>query len=168
MPIPRTRDELIDQVESSFARLQAELDAAGPRIGNLPCVDEWSVKDLLAVRAWWTEHVVDWVEAGRRGETPVTPAEGYRWSETPRLNSDIVRRARCASYRSLRTRLTCGYGRAMALIDSLTDEELLGIGTFPWTGKYPVSRWLSINTARQYTTARSFVRKALRENSKPE
>ena len=162
MPIPRTRDDLIEQIESSFAKLQAELDAAGPRAGSLHCVDDWSVKDLLAVRVWWTESVVDWIEAGRRGETPVTPAEGYRWRETPRLNNDIVKRARRESFRSLRARLLDGYQRVMALIEELEDTELLDVGEFEWAGNYPVSRWLSINTARQYTTARSFLRKAIR------
>lgn len=74
MPIPTTRNELIDLVTSSFTRLREELDGAEPNLSNLRCIDEWSVKDLLAVRAWWTERVVDWIEAGQRGEKPVTPA----------------------------------------------------------------------------------------------
>lgn len=164
MPIPSTRLELTNLIRSTFEKLQQELDAAGPRAASLPCVDDWSVKDLLAVRLWWTEHVVGWIEAGRRGESPVTPAEGYRWRETPRLNHDIVRRARRVSYRTLRRRLELGYGRVMDTIDDLDDAELLEPGVFGWAGKYPVSRWLSINTARQYTTARSFLRRALKEH----
>ena len=166
MPIPRTRTELTDLVGSTFAKLQAEIEAAGPRAGSLPRVDDWTVKDLLAVRVWWTEHVIDWIEAGLRGETPVTPAEGYRWRETPRLNADIVRKSRRESYRSLRTRLQHAFERVMDTIDSLDDRQLLGVGAFAWVGKYPVSRWLSINTARQYTTARSFIRRALKEHRK--
>ncbi len=163
MPIPTTRSELEEQVRSSFAKLKDELDSAGPKIGKLPCVDDWSVKDLLAVRVWWTASVIDWIEAGRRGDVPVTPAEGYRWNETPRLNADIVKQSRRESYRSLREKLYRGYERVMSTIDSLDDHELLDIGAFDWAGKYPLSRWLSINTARQYTTARTFVRRALRE-----
>lgn len=163
MPIPKTRAELRSQLQASFKKLQAELDAAGPGIGGLACVDDWSVKDLLAVRAWWTERVVEWVEAGRRGECPVTPAAGYRWRETPRLNADIVKAARRASYRSIRKRLQDGYEHARRTIDALNDRELLEVGAFAWAGRYPISRWLSINTVRQYTTARSFIRCALRE-----
>ena len=164
MPIPKTRIELTDYVSSTFEKLHAELDAAGRQAGNLLCVDDWSVRELLAVRAWWTGRVIDWVEAGRRGERPVTPAEGYRWKETPRLNADIVRKARRESYRSIRQRLEAGYQRVMRTIDSLDDRELLETGVFPWAGSYPISRWISINTARQYTTARTFIRKALREH----
>jgi len=164
MPIPHTRAELTDLTCSSFEKLHAELQAAGTGAGSLPCVDEWNVKDLLAVRAWWTEHVVDWIEAGRRGERPVTPAEGYRWSETPRLNADVVKQTQREPYHAVRARLERGYERVVATIDSLDDRELLEVGVFAWAGKYPIARWISLNTARQYTTARKFIRRALREH----
>ena len=164
MAIPNTRAELTDLTSSTFKKLKAELEAAGPQVGALSCVDDWSVKDLLVVRAWWTENVVEWIEAGRRGGIPLTPAEGYRWNETPRLNADIVRAARRESYRSVHARLERGFERVMHTIDVLDDTELLGVGVYEWAGKYPISRWISINTARQYTTARTFIRRALREH----
>ena len=164
MPIPKTRAELTSQARSSYEKLRTELDEAGPCIANLPCVDNWSVKDLLAVRTWWTEHVIDWVEAGQRGERPVTPAPGYRWKETPRLNADVVMENRQRSYRSIRVKLEQGFQRVMDTIDSLDDRELLEVGVFLWAGKYPISRWVSINTTRQYLTARTYIRRALREN----
>ncbi len=165
MPIPKSRKELVDQVRTSFTKLRDELDAAGPGIAELPCVDEWSVKDLLVVRTWWTEHVIDWLEAGKRGEVPTTPATGYRWNETPRLNADVVNEGCRESYRAIRKRLEQGYRRVMETIDSLDDSELLEVGNFAWAGKYPVSRWISINTTRQYLTARTYIRRAIRENS---
>lgn len=166
MPIPRTRKELIDLVQTSFARLGAELDEGGPRLGSLRCVDEWTVKDLLAVRAWWTESVVDWVQAGLRGETPITPAKGFSWKETPRLNAQVVRANRTRSYRKIRERLDRGVARVLDTIDGLDDAQLLQVGVFAWAGKWPVSRWISLNTARQYTTARVFIRRALRIREK--
>jgi len=162
MPIPKSRSDLRNSVCDTFDKLQAELDAAGPRAGGLACVDDWTVKDLLAVRLWWTEQVVAWIDAGRRGRIPVTPAEGYRWKDTPRLNADIVRRSRRQSFRSIRQQLEQGYRRVLRTIDELDDKELLEIGAFEWAGNYPVARWLSINTTRQYTTARTFVRRAIK------
>jgi len=162
MPIPTTRNELVQLVETTFRKLREELDAAGPDVADLPCVDDWSIKDLLAVRAWWTESIIEWVEAGRRGESPITPAPGYRWNETPRLNAEIVRDARPQSYAEIWGRLTRGQSRVLEVIDSLSDRELLEVGAFRWADKWPISRWISINTQRQYTTARSFIRNALR------
>ena len=167
MPIPKTRNELTELVTTSFAKLRTELDDGGPALAELPCVDNWSVKDLLAVRAWWTESVVDWIEAGRRGETPTTPATGYGWKETPRLNENVVQAARNQSYRTIRTRLERGMARVLTTIDALDNTELLEVGAFDWAGKWPIARWLSVNTARQYTTARTFIRRALRERDRP-
>ena len=130
MPIPKTRAELRASVCTEYGKLAGELDAAGPRAGSIPCVDDWTIKDLLAVRTWWTESVVAWVAAGRRGEMPKTPAEGYRWNETPRLNADIVRRSRRQSYRSIRDRLQLGYEQVLRTIDDLGDRELLQAGVF--------------------------------------
>ena len=162
MPIPKTRPELRESVCSTFRKLSDDLDAAGPRAGNLPCVDDWSIKDLLAVRVWWTTSVIDWIEDGRRGDTPVIPAEGFRWSETPRLNANIVKKSRRDSYRAIRAKLQRAFERVIQTIDALDDRELLDAGAYEWAGKYPLSRWISINTTRQYTTARSFVRRALK------
>ena len=79
------------------------------------------------------------------------------------LNADVVKKSKRESYRSIRRKLESGFERVITAIDSLDDNELLNIGAFEWAGNYPVSRWISINTARQYTTARTFVRRALRE-----
>ena len=162
MPIPETRTELVDLVRASYAKLHGELGQLDEEIGALLCVDDWSVKDLLAVRVWWTEHVVEWIDAGRRGEVPETPAPGYRWKETPRLNADVVAAARDESLERTLARLDRGFTRVMATIDALDDEELCKVGVFEWAGNYPVCRWISINTARQYTTARTYIRRVLR------
>ena len=163
MPIPKTRQELIDDVVSSFTKLSQDLDRGGEQLADMICVDDWSTRDMLAVRVWWTEHVVQWVGAGLRGESPVTPAKGYRWRETPRLNADIIKQSRGVSFPQLRKRLEVGYHSVLDIIARLDDKQLLEQRVFPWAGSYPVSRWLSINTARQYTTARSFVRRVIRE-----
>ncbi len=160
--IPKSRRHLIEMTRTNFEKLRLELDQAGSRIASLPCTDEWDVKELLAVRAWWTEAVIEWVGVGLQGGTPITPAEGYRWSETPRLNNDIARSAKRMSFKSIINRLNDGFAALMLLIDSLDDRELLEVGVFEWAGEHPIARWLSLNTARQYTTARALIRKAIR------
>lgn len=160
--IPQSRDHLLDMVQTSFAKLADELDAAGPDVAALPCVDDWSVKDLLAVRAWWTESVVRWIDEGREAESLELPAAGYRWQETPRLNAAIVEQAREQAYEQIVARLHAGYRQVLATIDGLDDHELLDPRAFSWAGKYPIARWISLNTARQYTTARTFIRRALK------
>jgi hypothetical protein len=163
MPIPTTRAELTELVTATWDKLAADLERVDAEVAEAVCVDDWTVRDLLSVRVWWSESVLDWIEAGERGEHPVTPAPGYTWKETPRLNADIIERSRDIGVGALIDRLTAAAGRILPLIDSLDDHELLDRGHFEWAGNYPISRWISINTARQYTTARTYVRRALRE-----
>jgi hypothetical protein len=162
MPIPTTRAELVEQVSSAYVKLREELASAGPEISELECVDDWTVKEVIAVRSWWTNAVVDWVEAGREGRTLSLPAEGFRWNETPRLNRRIVADASEQDYELTIRRFEIGFERVIACIEALSDRELLEPGAFAWAGKWPISRWISINTARQYVTARTFVRRAIR------
>ena len=159
MPIPQTRKELVDQIETAFEKLNADLRNVGAEMADSICVDDWSVKDMLAVRLWWTRSVLNWVDQGRRGKVPVTPAKGYRWNETPRLNATVVEKSRQRSLQSIVADLRRQYKRLLATIDSLDDDELLQIGAFEWAGRYPISRWLSINTTRQYQTARTYIRR---------
>lgn len=160
--IPKTREALTSQLGKAYDTLQSLLDQAGPRSGGLACTEDWSLKDLLAVRVWWVEALVEWMEAGQRGVVPELPAAGYTWRETPRLNDDTVRANRRTSLRSLRHRLEDAHNDVVRHIASLNDDALLTPGHFPWAGSYPVARWISMNTTRQYTTAAQMVRKALR------
>ncbi len=166
MPIPTTRAELTDLVTSSWDKLAADLERVDGEVAEMVCVDDWTVREMLSVRVWWTESVLDWIDAGKRGERPVTPAPGYAWKETPRLNADIIGRSRDLSFGTLVQRLTAGAERTLATIASLDDHELLGRRHFEWAGNYPIARWISINTARQYTTARTYVRRVLRESGR--
>ncbi|MEM7019256.1 MAG: ClbS/DfsB family four-helix bundle protein, partial [Pseudomonadota bacterium] len=97
---------------------------------------------------------------GRRGEFPVTPAPGYSWRETPQLNETIVKESRDEPYSSLCERLQQAYTRIHQTIDALSDQELFEPNVFEWAGKTPIARWISINTARQYDTARKYIRRA--------
>jgi hypothetical protein len=152
---------LIRELNSGYAKLNAELDRAGSAVGALTGIGQWTIKDLLSVRAWWTEQVVAWIESGRAGEKPVLPARGFKWTETPRLNDSIVEASRADSYATVRARLNAAFHRATVVIDSLTDRELLEPGVFAWAGKWPLARWISINTTRQYATALTFIRRAV-------
>lgn len=107
MPIPTSRAELTSQICTSYEKLREELDDAGSSIADAPCVDDWTVKDLLAVRTWWTENVMYWVVAENRQK----------------------------SDRATRSRLDQGYRRVLATIELLDDTELLEVGVYPWAGK---------------------------------
>ena len=46
-----------------------------------------------------------------------------------------------------------------------TRDELVEVGVFAWAERWPVARWVSVNTATQYETLRKRVRAAGRRRS---
>ncbi len=165
MSIPTSRADLIESMKTSFASLRLETEKLDEELAALICVDDWSIKDLLSVRLWWTDKVCEWIDAGLGGSTPVLPAPGYSWRETPRLNADIIAQSRDTSLSETLGALEDAFNRALATADSLSDRELLARHEFEWAGKLPLVRWISINTTRQYVTARTYIRRALRNSS---
>ncbi len=150
----------MDLVTTTSRKLFEDLDRVDAKIAAQVCVDDWTVRDLLTVRVWWTEHVIDWVEAGERDEEFDVPAPGYGWGETPALNQATVETDDRA-FPELVARLREGVARVLATIERLDDRALLEPGRFAWAGKYPIARWISMNTATQYASARAIVRRRL-------
>jgi len=163
MPIPKTRQELRNQIMTEFQKLDAELKKTDDESANVICIDEWSIKDIMAVRLWWTRNVLNWIDKGKLGEIPELPAAGYNWNETPRLNENTVDKSRGRTFASIVSAFRRQYSRLLTTIDELDDDELLKAGFFEWAGTYPVSRWLSINTVRQYHTARTLISRTRRK-----
>lgn len=146
-----------------FARLRTELDDCLETLADVDCIDDWTVKELLAVRLWWSKSVLDWVADGKTGKQFALPSDTFSWKETPQLNASIIKDSRNTKIGIIWRRLQKQYERLLTVIDDLTDQELLEVGAFPWAGRYPISRWLSLNTVRQYRTARKHVRAAKRK-----
>lgn len=78
----------------------------------------------------------------------------------------VTMAARSELFASVRRRLEKGYERVLATIDWLADGQLLEAGIFGLAGKPPVARGLSINSARQGTTARPAIRRAMRQRER--
>ncbi|MEM7101152.1 MAG: ClbS/DfsB family four-helix bundle protein [Pseudomonadota bacterium] len=166
MAIPQTRADLLNQLQPAYAKLHHELQRFDEKTAQNFCVESgtsapaWRVKDLIAVRAWWSESLVQWIARGRCDDrTFELPAPGYGWNETPRLNNDVVQERYTHTFADSLRRLDFAYQEVIELIDLLSDQQLSAKHQFFWAGNYPVCRWISINTTRQYTTARTLLRK---------
>ena len=107
--------------------------------------------------------MVSWVRISRAGGVLDLPAPGYKWSETPRLNDDVAAKVRRESYRSVRQRLQRAYEQVHEVIAEVDDRQLCTAGAFDWSGKYGACGTINLNTARQYRTATSFIKRALKQ-----
>jgi hypothetical protein len=65
-----------------------------------------------------------WYEAGRRGETPHTPAEGFKWSQLPALNQQIYEQYKNWPLEKVFEAFRASHRRAVELIQSSPRSRL--------------------------------------------
>ena len=120
----------------------------------------WSVKDILAHLVEWQQMNFDWYAAGQRGEKPAMPAPGFTLRELPRLNQMIYRKHHRRPLRAVLQDYESYHARILALIHTLSDEDLVTLGRFSWTGpSWTLSDYLRASTAAHYLWARTRIRR---------
>ena len=129
----------------------------------------WSVKDILAPLVEWQQMNLDWYEAGLRGEKPAIPAPGMTLRELPRLNQMIYRKHHRRKLEEVCQDYRLNHERVVALIESLSDEDLVQLGRYSWTGpSWTLSDYLRASTAAHYLWARTRIRRWWRAQTRKE
>jgi hypothetical protein len=127
----------------------------------------WSVKDVLAHLIEWQRMNLDWYAAGLRGEKPAMPAPGYTLRELPRLNQMIYRKHHRRSLQAVLRDYRSYHERVVALVEALSDEDLVTVGRFSWTGpSWTLSDYLRASTVAHYLWARTRIRRWWRAQEK--
>ncbi len=150
--------------------IRAEHDALCARLAEIPkgrhrepgvWGEGWSVTDLVAHLAEWHLLFLTWYEEGQKGATPQLPAPGYKWSELPRLNRDIWQRHRTRSMAQVRHDFDSGYDRILAIVERLSEKQLMSPGQFAWTGRNPLRTYLGGTTSSHYRFAMKVLKRWL-------
>ena len=147
-----SKDQLLSQIREEHDRLLELVDGFTPDQRKKPGVwgDRWTLTDLLAHLAEWHEMFLRWYRDGLAGLEPDMPAPGFKWNETPRLNREIWAKHKERSWVEVRAEFDRTYEETVALVENVSEKELLEPGHFPWTGKKPLTTYLGPNTASHY------------------
>jgi len=161
--------ELLSEIQRERIALEDTLALLTPRQMTRPGVTRggWSVKDVLAHLVEWQEMNLDWYAAGLRGEKPAMPAPGFTSRELPRLNQMIYRKHHRRSLRAVMRDYRSYHERVVELIESLSDDDLVTLNRFSWTGpSWTLSDYLRASTAAHYLWARTRIRRWWRAQEK--
>lgn len=151
-----------------LADIQKEHDLLCAQLGEIPASrlrepgvwgNGWTVNDLVAHLAEWQAMFLTWYDDGQKGLTPPMPAPGYKWNETPRLNQAIWEKHQSRLPAKVRTDFDQGYVKILALVQSLSEKQLLTPGVFAWTGKNALVTYVGANTASHYRFALKVLKK---------
>jgi len=164
MPRPQEKFQLITESRDEYQALESFLAKLDPQQRTEPSIlGEWSVKDVLAHLYEWQQMFFGWYETGLRGETPLTPAEGFKWNQLPALNRKIYEKHRETPLDQAMEFLRESHQKMMTLIESLSHEEIFTPGYFPWTKTGSLMSYIRANAGNHYRWARTGMRKGLKK-----
>jgi len=162
-----SRDHLLSDIRKERARLFELVDAVPPDQRKQPGVwgDDWTLTDLLAHLAEWHAMFLRWYRDGLAGRDPDMPAPGYKWNETPRLNREIQARHSDRPFDEVLADFDRTYDAIVALVEELSEDELLQSGHFAWTGEKHLTTYLGPNTASHYRFAIKVLKRWQRQHN---
>ena len=164
MAIPNSKQELLDAINSTYAKLAQELARVPPALSRKPVLEgqvagtRMSVCDLLAYLVGWNELVLHWhaqLRDGKRIEDIAFPAEGFTWNALGKLAQRFYADYAELGMDDLLQRLEQAKNQLLALVESHDDAQLYGQ---PWYTHYTMGRMIQFNTASPYANARTRLR----------
>src|SRR5450756_2969857 len=160
MPKPINKQQLLDEAQKKYEVLERQFASFTPEEMVRPgVIGTWSIKDTLAHLLEWQKMLMDWYEAGLRGETPVVPAEGYNWSQLPALNQAIYERCRDTALDDVRSQLDASHKHMLEVVASLSEEELFTPGRYAWIGINTLASYVDSCAGDHYRWALSGIRR---------
>lgn len=111
-----------------------------------------SAKDILAHVALWERLLCDAIDTSLRGETPVWPEPGATIGDVDAINEREFVAARARPPAEVRDASAASFGRAIRLIESLSEEQVSDPRAFAWVARrgVPLSVIVRANMDEHY------------------
>jgi hypothetical protein len=150
----KSKPELLELTYSEHEKLVQKISGMIPDELVYPgSMGLWSVKDILQHLVDWEQRWIGWYEAGKRGETVITPEPGYNWRQMGLLNEKYRLMHKDRPLNEVMEDFSASFTQILKVIGKIPEEEMLTIGVYPWTGKYPLLTWIAGNTCEHYRWA---------------
>lgn len=166
MSIPKSKNELIKDIELSYCKLQKELKSIPDNLTKSKSMKghvkeiKMSVCNLVAYLIGWGNLVLKWHKIKEQGKEPIFPEVGYKWNELGELAQKFYIDYENNNYQTLLKKYDKVVKDILKLIeekDNKTLYELL------WYEKYTMGRMIQFNTSSPYKNAYLRIRKWKKE-----
>lgn len=167
MPIPGSREELLEAIETSYERLAGDLGTVpAQKTGEATLEGHargtvMSVHNLVSYLLGWNHLVLKWIELDAKGKPIDFPETGFKWNQLGALAQKFHADYDAVPFDRLLQDLEAAKRKIVDFISGQTDERLYGA---PWYGKHTLGRMIQFNTSSPYANARTRLRKWKRQN----
>jgi hypothetical protein len=155
---PKDKASLLESTIAERALLERKISGLTAAELVYPgSMGNWSVKDILQHLVDWEQRWIGWYQAGKRGETVVTPEPGYNWRQMGQLNEKYRLKHKDRRLADVITDFHASYQQILQLIQEIPEEEMLTPHIYSWTGKLPLIAWIAGNTCEHYRWAAQMI-----------
>jgi len=124
-----TKPELLDQIRAERQRLEEVIAAlTSDQMLQPGASGEWTVKDVLAHISAWERRMLSWLGSHLRGASPDLPLP---W-DVERMNAETYAQVKDKPLAEVLEEFHQSYRDALALAESLSEEQLKTIYTNTW------------------------------------
>ena len=166
MPRPKSKNELITAAETGWSKMWKMIDALPEekRLSEFNFTDDpkrkeahWqrdkNLRDVLTHLYEWHQLLLNWTAANLNGEAKPFLPQPYTWNTYGSMNQEFWKKHQSTSYENAKTLLCESHGKVIALVESLSDEELFQKKHFSWTGTTNLGSYCISNLSSHYDWA---------------
>lgn len=158
-----TKIELLNITHKEFDKLARLIDSIVSDTALEKDDNDISVKDIVAHRAHWIDLFLGWYADGSAGKAVYFPAEGYKWSDLKRYNSDLRSLQHGMSWAIAVEALLNSYTKLSAFIENHSEEELYGGPMMGANNQWTPGRWAEAAGPSHFRSASKYVRAMLKK-----
>lgn len=161
MPLPTSQQELLSRFDTAYHKLREEITRVPDELSRAPLLEGGlCVCDLMAYQIGWGRLLLQWEALEQAGQPVEMPASGFKWNQLGALANSFYLRSRDDSAAQLLSQLDALASDLREFMASSSEQLLFSVGQRQWAGaKWPVVKWLQVNTIAPYNSARVKLRK---------
>ena len=160
----QSKQELIQEIKTNADKFIMEFqDIKNEDKDNLIEGVDRSPAQMIAYQLGWMNLILGWEADELAGKPVITPKEGYKWNAMGGLYQSFYDQYAHADIPILIEQFQAGVQKITELVDSYTEDEVFVSDKRKWASstasKWPVYKWIHINTVAPFQSFRTKIRK---------
>ena len=161
-----TKADLVTSANEQFEKMWKLIDTMSDEQQNSTFGKEmatagkeahWSrdknLRDILVHLYEWHLLLLNWIKVNSSGEHKPFLPEPYNWKTYPTMNVEFWKKHQSTPLTEAKAKLKESHKDVMALIETLSNEQLFAKGVFDWTGTSTLGAYCVSATASHYDWA---------------
>lgn len=157
------KKELVDTIQKKYQKYISEFATIPENLKEKRVEDvDKTPSENLSYQLGWINLLLQWEKDEQQGKNVKTPAKGYKWNNLGGLYQSFYNQYGSFSLKEQEILLTKSVMELCEWINSLSDKELFEPEQRKWAttkAKWPLWKWIHINTVAPFTNFRIKIRK---------